>query len=95
MEFPITDTGEEVDIISKIGTHYNKLGIHLLNDVDGAKTDAIEEKFSKDAYKINLEILKRWLKGGGKSPVTWVELTNVLRRIGLSELGSDIYSSLL
>ena len=95
MGFHINDTGEEVDIISKIGTHYTKLGIHLLDDDDGAKTDAIEKEFAKDAYRINLEIFKRWLKGSGKGPVTWVELANILKRIGLSELHSDIYSSLL
>ena len=95
MGFPGNATGEEVDIISKIGTHYSKLGIYLLNDVDGTSTDAIEKEFAKDAYKINLEIFKRWLKGSGKGPVTWVKLADVLQRIGLSELGSDISSSLM
>ena len=95
MGFPINDTGEEVDIISKIGTHYTTLGIHLLDDDYGAKTDAIEKEFAKDAYRINLEIFKRWLKGSGKGPVTWFELTNILQRIGLTELASDIYSSLM
>ena len=95
MEFPVNDTGEKVDILSKIGTHYYSLGIHLLNDSDGAITDAIEEKFANNAHRINMEILKRWLKGSGKGPVTWVKLTNILQRIGLTELASDIYSSLI
>ena len=95
MGFPINDTGEKVDILSKIGTHYYTLGIHLLDDDCAAKTDAIEKEFSKDAYRINLEIFKRWLKGSGKGPVTWVQLTNILRRIGLLEVASDIDSSLM
>ena len=47
-------------------------------------------KHLKDAEQINIEILKQWLTGRGKQPVTWATLVEVLRDIKLCTLADDI-----
>ena len=71
------------------------LGTMLLKDDTGAATEAIEQEFSKKAFDINFQILKRWLQGGGKSPVTWMTLVRVLKQAQLKELARKIENSLL
>ena len=93
MGFPKSD-GSEIDIIARIGDKDNVLGIQLLNDDDGTKTDALEKKFSHDPYRISLHIFKLWLQGQGKKPITWGTLVNVLKRINLNALANDIETSL-
>ena len=90
-----SDDDEGLNIIDQIGTTYRMLGTMLLNDDTGAITDAIEQRFNQKAPDINYEILRRWLQGGGKSPVTWMTLVKVLRQIQLKELARKIENSLL
>ena len=47
-------------------------------------------KHSNDAERINTEILKEWLTGRGKQPVTWATLVEVLHDIELSTLAGEI-----
>ena len=47
-------------------------------------------QFQNDPEQINEEILRQWLSGKGKQPVTWATLVEVLRDIGLSTLAKDI-----
>jgi len=65
-----------------------------LNDQTGAKITAIEQKRLNDAEKINIDILKEWLQGKGKKPVTWQTLVDVLKDIGLFVLAKDIEANL-
>ena len=84
-------SGDEcVNIIEKISTNYFKLGIFLLKDDDGDEMDAVIEKCGSDATKINLEVLKRWLKGKGKEPVSWATLASELKQCGLTVLAKTI-----
>ena len=43
-----------------------------------------------DAEQINMEVLRQWITGRGKQPVTWKTLTAVLRDIDLSALAGEI-----
>ena len=96
LEFPLRDSDDEnLNIISEIGNAYTMLGPLLLDDKHGTTTDAIEREFQKKAMDINNEILKRWVRGGGKSPVTWVTLVRVLKQVELKELARKIENSLL
>lgn len=63
----------------------------LLSDDTGAITDA---QFHRNAFDINSEVLKRWLRGNDLSPVTWETLVGVLKRIDLKELARKIETSL-
>ena len=88
--FPVGD--RTVDIIEEIGVKYFKLGTSLLQDTTGAKMDAIIEQCREKAYKINHQVLSRWIKGEGKQPVSWATLASELERCGLTELAGDIRS---
>ena len=92
LNFP-TITGDPINIISRVGTKYDELGVILLNDSDESIVDAIKHD-CREAAKITKEILKRWIRGEGKQPVTWKTLTDTLRVIQLTELASIIDHSL-
>ena len=96
LDFPLRERdGEGLNIINRIGTTYRMLGTMLLNDDTGATTEAIEQRFNQKASDINYEILRRWLQGGGKTPVTWMTLVRVLKQVELIELSRKIENSLL
>ena len=50
---------------------YQDLGSQLLDDPTGVKVDSMEHKHGRDSLRINTEILKEWLKGQGRRPVSW------------------------
>jgi hypothetical protein len=79
----------KVNLADKIGVSYFKFGVLLLKD-DGDQVAAIEKEMGKKASDINLEILRLWLKGKGRQPVTWATLVTVLQDIGLEKLAKDI-----
>ena len=83
-----------INLLEQIGTNYWKLGVQLLNDATGAVTKAIVEQYQNDAAKINMEILQRWIQGGGKLPVEWDTLVKVLKDIQLSELANEMEQAL-
>ena len=84
LEFP--QKSGTINIIEQIGGQYRILGPLLLNDNTGTITDDIEREFTKKAFDINLEILKRWIRGSGITPVTWETLIEKLKSIRLTEL---------
>ena len=87
-----TRTGESINILQRVGTEYTFLGLILLDDKDGCIVDQITSQYQKNAVNITMEILKRWIRGEGKQPVTWKTLTDALAAIGLSELTKSILS---
>ena len=89
-----TRTGETMNIMQRIGTQYIDFGIILLNDKDGSIVDQITTQYQLNAVNITREILKRWIRGEGKQPVTWKTLTDALTAIGLTELAKSILESL-
>ena len=83
-----------INILEEIGTRYNALGPLLLQDDNGAVTDAIKAEYKLDAVLINQEIMKRWLQGKGMKPVDWSTFVSVLNKISLSTLADRIKESL-
>ena len=58
--------------------------------------DGIAHKHLKDPVEINLEILKKWIRGeAGEKPVSWRTLITCLRNSGMSTLASDIQQALV
>ncbi|CAI8035615.1 hypothetical protein GBAR_LOCUS19957 [Geodia barretti] len=47
------------------------LGTLLLEDNDGSVMPTIRSQCQLDADSITMEIMRRWLRGKGKQPVTW------------------------
>ena len=70
-----------MNIAEQIGANYLKFGIFLLEDSNGAIVTALENEHLKNAERINVTILQRWLNGKGVKPVTWPSLVTVLREI--------------
>ena len=79
-------------ISQQVGTYYSSLGHNLLIDHSGAVTRQIIERCLLDGPRIVNEIFYQWRQGQGREPVTWRTLIEVLRKIGLSDLATDIES---
>ena len=50
----------------------------------------IARQYRGDGKTITIEILREWLAGSGKQPVTWWTFIEVLKDVGFSELAKDI-----
>ena len=87
--FPTTSFGK-VNIPQEIGVKYQIFGAQLLQDPTSAKVTNMEYKHRGDPVRIYTEILQRWLRGQGRTPVSWRTLIEVLRDIELGRLARDI-----
>lgn len=92
LRFTCADEKKEkkINIAKQIGDEYKTFGTLLLNDDNGKKVTSMESRHQSDPSKINMLILEEWLNGGGKQPVTWATLIEVLRDSDLSTLANDI-----
>ena len=90
--FPVKK--EHIDIAVDIGPDYEKFGTLLLEDKKGNKVDSIAKSKHYIPVDITVEILKQWLQGKGRKPVTWQTLVKCLRDTNLNALADDIESSL-
>ena len=70
-----------VDITVRINTKYYTFGIKVLEDQDGSRMDAIEHRHQRDPIRINTDVMKEWLKGRGRRPMSWATLATVLEGI--------------
>ena len=89
LKFPMAH-GKSINIPEQISDKYMTFGILLLNDDSGAIVDEISLRYLKNHVQINIDILRRWINGEGKLPVSWGTLTTCLRDTGLSKLADDI-----
>ena len=80
----------KVNLAEKIGIHYDNFGILLLEDKEGDQISNIEKRLQKDPEDIVRQVMRLWLKGRGKKPVTWATFVAVLQDVGLEKLASDI-----
>ena len=90
--FPVKDG--HIDIAQEIGTDYEKFGTLLLEDKTGNKVKNIKVSERDDPLLITVEILRQWLQGKGKEPVTWQRLMTCLRATDLNVLVKNIDHSL-
>ena len=79
-----------INIPQEIGTNYYYFGLHLLNDRNGTRVHNLELEYRQNVERINTEILRKWVTGRGKKPVTWKTLIIVLHDIELGALASEI-----
>ena len=90
--FPVNR--EHIDIAAEIGPDYEKFGTLLLEDKKGNKVKNIKVSEHGDPINITVEILKQWLQGKGRKPVTWQTLVKCLRDTDLNVLADNMQSSL-
>ena len=83
-----------INILERIGTHYRKLGVLLLEDATGEVTQAIIEHHHEDMTNINLQIFQKLIQGKDKLPVEWSTLVEVLNDVGLIQLANEIEQNL-
>lgn len=81
-------------VSDKHDDEHEELGYILLDDGDGTIVDKIAEECDHKAEKIVKEIMKRWIRGKGKHPVSWETLIDALRTVGLTKLATCIDKSL-
>ena len=90
--FPVKNG--HIDIAQEIGANYEKFGILLLEDKKGSIVDSIAKSKQHVPVDITVEILRQWLQGKGKKPVTWQTLVTCLQDTGLYVLAENIDDSL-
>ena len=78
-----------INIPQEIGMNCSQFGILLLNDPNGTRVYNIERDY-REIEQINTEILREWVTGRGKNPVSWETLIIVLHDIELHILASEI-----
>ena len=83
-------TDRIINIPQEIGTSYDDFGLLLLDDHNGRRIHSIACQHKDDAQRINKEVLKVWIVGRGKPPVTWKTLIEVLYDIELGTLAKEI-----
>ena len=76
-------------IPQKVGTKYREFGILLFNDKTGNQVDIAEKSCHYQADDIVTSILRKWLQEG-PTPVTWENLTQVLRDCCLQTLAQYV-----
>ena len=81
---------EVIDIVAQIAPDYEAFGTFLLDDEIGHKVRNIEITERGDSLRITVEILRQWLNGKGKKPVTWQTLVTCLQDTGLYVLAEKI-----
>ena len=90
--FPLKDG--YINIAEEIANEYNDFGILILDDKRGSKVAAIAKTKHGDTVAITDEILRQWIQGKGRMPVTWLTLIKCLRDTGLNVLADDIKGAL-
>ena len=90
--YPVTNG--HIDIAAEIGTDYEKFGTLLLQDKNGNIVDSIAKSKHYITVDITVEILRQWLQGKGRKPVTWQTLVKCLQNSDLNTLVDNIKRSL-
>lgn len=88
LKFP----GEDgpINIPQEIGVKFRMFGIFLLEDTNGSTVEALAHQHRENPEAINMAVLREWLQGKGRQPVTWQTLVGILRDCELNTLADDI-----
>lgn len=91
--FPVKDQFE--NIVAEIQNHYEHFGIQLLEDSHGVRIKGTENSIRGDLVAITVEILRQWLQGKGRTPVTWQTFVECLLKSGLNVPADYIEAALV
>ena len=83
-----------MDLTIEIGPEYKRFGTLLLKDKKGNKVKNIEVSERGDPVDITVEILRQWLIGKGRKPVTWQTLVTCLQATSLNALADNVKDSI-
>ena len=83
------------DIVAEIQNNHEHFGTLLLEDTNGNVVKGIEKANNNgDPVDITVEILRQWLQGSGRLPVTWQTLIKCLRGAKLNVAADYIEGAL-
>ena len=82
------------DIAAEIQNNHEHFGTLLLKDTNGNVVKGIVKASNGNPVDITVEILRQWLEGKGKLPVTWQTLIKCLRDTKLSVAADYIEGAL-
>ena len=68
-----------VNIPVEIGMKCVQFSTFLLNE-ENTRVKIMAIEYLNNVKRMNAEILKRWLTGKGKHPVTWATLVEVIKK---------------
>ena len=85
---------KRLNIVERTASHYAKLAMHLLCDVNCDTIASLEKQFQRDPEIIATTVYKKWISGTGKKPISWRTLIDVLREIRLISLAEEIENAL-
>lgn len=87
--------GEFKDILTEIQNDHKRFGTLLLKDDSGNVIKGIEKACRNGPQvDITVEILRQWLQGRGRLPVTWQTLVDCLRDAKLNVVADYIEGAL-
>ena len=84
-----------LNIVQRTASHYAKLVMHLLCDVNGDTIASLELQFHHNPERIATDVYRNWISGTGRKPISWQTLIGVLRDIGLISLADEIETALV
>ena len=61
-----------------------------MNDGEANIMAEIKNNCRGEAMAIKMEIIRRWIRGTGRKPISWETLACVLESMGLVDLAQDI-----
>ena len=85
---------EYLNIVQRTASHYAKLAMHLLDDVNCVITESLEMQFHHNPERIATAVYMNWISGTGRKPISWQTLVCVLRDIQLNSLAEEIEAAL-
>ena len=91
--FPVK--GGFKNIVGEIENDYQNFGILLLKDEKGNRVKRIKSAQLQNPVDITVEILRQWLHGSGRLPVTWEILVECLKEAKLNTAAGYIVDALL
>jgi len=87
--------GSKVNIPEQIGCECQKFGILLLHNENGQfVANIIQDNKENGVEDVNISIIREWLKGKGRFPVSWRTLIKVLLEMKLKVLADDVEGKL-
>ena len=81
------------NIVKKIAGSRDIFGILLLEDDDGSIVSGIAAS-NQSPNEITLAIVRHWIQGNGRQPISWDTFIDTVRKAGLVTLADDIREGL-
>ena len=88
-------SGKKIDIKTELATDWKDFGYSLEFDNNGQALDLIEKECGRrDPVACYQQMMKKWIRGGGKQPASWRTLVRLLREFERNTLAQDIEDAL-